>query len=107
MLHQNVAQPMIIITSDINEATHWMPMKDERWMTEGAWSGVTPDKHYRLFCDKLEGEHVIVNDRGQLSVIYMAHEGLYLIYDYRQPSAENKDDQSEAEAALAPDAGHE
>lgn len=80
MLEQNSIFPFII-TPDIHEATHWMPVKDIRWTADGHWSGVTPDKPYRLFYDKYEREHVIVNDYGKLSIIYLAHEGFYLIYE--------------------------
>jgi hypothetical protein len=88
MLKQTPSQPLITVISDINEATHWMPLPDERWTADsGSWSGVTPDKHYRLFYDKYDQEYVIVNDRGHLSMIYLAHRGLYLIYEHREAAA--------------------
>ncbi|WP_159885760.1 hypothetical protein [Paenibacillus puerhi] len=90
MLKQTPSHPLITITSDINEATHWMPLPDERWTADNsAWSGATPGKHYRLFYDKYDREYVIVNDRGQLSMIYLAHHGLYLIYEHQDAPAGN------------------
>ncbi|SDE38634.1 hypothetical protein SAMN02799630_05326 [Paenibacillus sp. UNCCL117] len=82
-MHEPTSNQLIVrVTADIHEATHWMPVKDERWTEDGgAWSGVTPDKHYRLFYDKYDKEYVIVNDRGQLSMIYLAHRGCYLVYE--------------------------
>jgi hypothetical protein len=81
MFKQTSTHLFISVTLDINEATHWMPLKDEQWKEDGGtWSGVTQDKHYRLFYDKYDKECVIVNDRGQLSMIYLAHHGCYLVY---------------------------
>ncbi|SDE48789.1 hypothetical protein SAMN02799630_05540 [Paenibacillus sp. UNCCL117] len=90
MLKQTSSCPLITITPHISEATHWMPLPDERWTADNdAWSGVRPDKHYRLFYDKYDREYVIVNDRGQLSMIYLAHHGLYLINGHQDAAADN------------------
>jgi hypothetical protein len=78
------------VTPDIHEATHWTPLEDDRWTEQSvAWSGVSQDKHYRLFYDKYDREYVIVNDRGQLSMIYLAHHGLFLIYEQCENIVDN------------------
>lgn len=39
MLEQNSIFPFII-TPDIHEATHWMPVKDIRWTADGSSSSL-------------------------------------------------------------------
>ncbi|MBB3111966.1 hypothetical protein FHS18_004034 [Paenibacillus phyllosphaerae] len=63
--------------SDIDEATHWMPV------TQGDLSViesiVTVNKAYRLLYCPYEDEDVIVDDRGKVSMAYLAHRGKYIV----------------------------
>lgn len=65
-------------TDDISKATHWRPLSTPSIPTS---TGVTVGKVYRLYYDKVEKEEMIVDDNGNFSLIYMCHNGEFLVYD--------------------------
>lgn len=65
------------MVKSVNKATHWMPtFKDDYEGCE-----VTPYQLYRIFYDKYDKEHLIMDDNNQFSLIHIWHGGRYVVLE--------------------------
>lgn len=62
------------VTKDISLATHWRATEET-----GAGTDITLGKFYPVLYHRHEQEEVIVDDSGNLSLIYLALKGDFLI----------------------------
>lgn len=67
----------MIKTDNIEEATHWTPTEDEGAYWD--WTHVTIGNEYELKYDDSEQEYYIVNDEGIMSLIFLCHNGEFVI----------------------------
>ncbi|MDR9507582.1 MULTISPECIES: hypothetical protein [Brevibacillus] len=61
----------------VEEATHWLATFDDA-IDE---CEVTPFQLYRIFHDKYDDEHLIIDDNGNFSLIYLWHEGRFVVLE--------------------------
>ncbi|MFP3391783.1 hypothetical protein [Brevibacillus sp. SIMBA_040] len=62
---------------NVEEATHWLPTFDD----EIGDCEVTPFQLYRIFLDKYGDECVIVDDEKNFSLIYLWHNGRFVVLE--------------------------
>lgn len=66
-------------TEDISKATHWIAEPDENNISENF--GVIPSQVYDLFYHPYRDEYFIQDDRKDLSQIWLAHKGHFVILE--------------------------
>lgn len=74
------------VTEDINIATHWLCLPDQRHSEEN--DHVTDYVLYRLYVDKAEDEVIIFDDIESSSVVFTWHQGYYICIDDEYGSRE-------------------
>ncbi|MCG5252464.1 hypothetical protein P4U99_27640 [Brevibacillus agri] len=61
----------------VEEATHWLATFDD----DIGECEVTPFQLYRIFYDKYDDEHLIVDDNDIFSLIYLWHNGRFVVLE--------------------------
>lgn len=67
---------MYTITEDFDKATHWLAEYDEDIIE---YDGVIVGKLYPVSYDEQEEEYYVEDENGDLSMIWLMHEGKFVI----------------------------
>lgn len=64
------------VTDDFDKATHWLAEKDD---SVDHYNDVLIGKFYPVLYEQHEDEYYVVDEKGFQSMIYMVHEGKFVI----------------------------